>query len=442
MRAPEDVLALGELLERQAQHVLKHADGRVLLALPAFLDFLEREPRLAGLLQDLRDESNERWLEYERECLAVLEELRTIWASSKEALDRVREADAEDHGHWSGMGFEGLGNRLEAVPAFERDYTTKQPDPVKKDHYTLTHFVVCGFDSRSDVWCEDGLEEARARLNILEDRLVRAWTIRRLGLESEGGTAYVELRRTADELVPGLTDGENGIVVAARNMNTKQTWELIEKHQHFGDVPEARSALADFSEVRRFVEVLLLALQTKLAQGRSRAAVVRRYVARCETFDRARLLEVIEVAKASSKVEDVLTLDFARYLFDVGFNPIVDPTIAGLRPDLLDPSLTPGVYVEAKQYVEPRRADLRKNVAQVFDTWGKLRNQYDLPEAFLLVFRRGGRLLELPSEIRVKGRCLRLHLVDLAPSAQAGSRANESPLILSEDDLLPPEGDE
>lgn len=437
VRAPEDVLALAELLERQAQHVLKHADGRVLLTLPAFLEFLEREPRLVGLVQDLRDESNERWSEYERECLAVLEELRAIWASSKGTLDRVREADADDHGHWAEMGFQQFGNRLQAVPAFEREYTTKQPDPVKEEHFRLTHFVACGFDSWNEVWREDGLEEARARLNVLEDRLVRAWTIRRLRLESEGGTGYAELRRAADELVPGLTDGENGLIVAARNMNTKEIWELIEKHRHSGDVPEAGSALAEFSDVRRFAEVLLLALQSKLAQGRSWAAVVRRYVARCETFDRARLLEVIEAAKASRKVEEVLTLDLARYLFDVGFNPIVDTKIAGLRPDLLDPTLAPGVYVEAKQYVKLSVPALRNNVSQVFDTWARLRNRYDLPEAFLLVFRRGGRLVELPAEIRVRGRCLRLHLVDLAPSSQAGSNARQSPSIARETDLLP-----
>jgi hypothetical protein len=293
------VAVLCELLDRQAQDVLRNNGGRVLLALPGFLAFLEREPRLAGLVEDLQSESKRHWQEYKDECRAVLSALRTIWASTTAVLDRVRAADAEDRCHWSGLGFDDFGERLAAEPEFEREYTTKQPEAVTRQHFALRHFVSCGYDQQTEAWRQPGLEDASAKLNHLGQRLDRAWKGRRLRLESEGGAAYIELRRRADALVPSMTDGEDGLLMAARNMNTKEIWARIEEHARFADAPHANSSPPDFANARRLVEVLLLALQTKLAEGRSRAAVVRRYVARCETFDRARLLEVHRRGKVS-----------------------------------------------------------------------------------------------------------------------------------------------
>lgn len=432
-----ELAVVGEMLDRQAQHVVKAFGGRVMLALPGFLSFIDRNAQLAGLVQDLVEESSNHWQAYEDECDAVLTELRSIWASAHEPLERVRAADGADSGHWS--AFDGLGGLLAAAPEYDRQHTTRQPEAVCKPLRKLKHFVACGYDQTEDVLKDPALEGVGVQLVHLEERLTRAWTLRRLLLEAEGGAAYLELRRRTEGLVPGVTDGDEGLLVAARNMRTRDLWGHIESSGIFGDAPEARSALADFSDVQRLVDVLHLALQTKLAEGRSRAAVVRRYVARCESFDRARLLEAIEAAKANGRIEGMLTLDFARYLFDVGFNPIVDPEVAGLRPDVLDPASDSSFYVEAKQYKKTNLRQLQRNVAQVFDTWGRLRNRYDLPEAFLLVFRRGGRLVELPAAIKVKGRTLHLHLVDLALAGETGSRAKNPPLVVEEKDLLPKE---
>jgi hypothetical protein len=56
-------------------------------------------------------------------------------------------------------------------------------------------------------------------------------------------------------------------------------------------------------------------------------------------------------ATGQGGIEDRLTVELARFLFDQGLNPLTKPLIGGLEPDLLDSSVPSAFYVEAKQYV-------------------------------------------------------------------------------------------
>jgi hypothetical protein len=75
----------------------------------------------------------------------------------------------------------------------------------------------------------------------------------------------------------------------------------------------------------------------------------------------------------------------------------------------------------------------------VWGTWRRLRNPLHVPEAFLLVFRRGGRVVDLPPEVRYRGLVLHSMLVDLVDGSGSGSREAHAPLRLTEADLLPTE---
>ena len=432
MKAPEDVLVLTELLDKQVHHALSQKGTRLLLAIPPLLDFISGEPRLAGLVQDLLRETDERWSAYERVCIDVQSELCEMWPACHDALLPKRQADEKDMCHWEDEGFDCFEDRLKEELRVDRGYTREPPEAINKRLFWATHWVQCGFDHEAKRFSDPVLADSAIKLREMREALEQAWVRLRLHLDSGGGVAFAELRDVAARLVPGLTTGDDDYLVAVRNENARKVWEEIDKQALFQDQVEGDISVWLHSQ---FVRQLHLALQTGLARGRSRAAIVRRYAARCETFDREQLLA--KVKRAKGRVEDELTLDFARYLFDIGFNPIVSPEVASLRPDLLDVNLQTAVYVEAKQYAKPERAKLAKSVAQVFDTWGRLANRYNVAEAFLLVFRIGGRPLQLPDSVPANGRKLNLQVVDLAPAAETGSRAKKPPLVLTESDLLP-----
>ena len=193
----------------------------------------------------------------------------------------------------------------------------------------------------------------------------------------------------------------------------------------------------DVRRIHRLVKTIHLALQSSLAKGRSRWALVRRFAARCECFERDAL---IGAAVQDEIPERALTLAFARYLFDAGFNPLVDTKACGLRPDVFDATSSPAVYVEAKQYehiASGISAKLRDAIAQTVTTWDLLADWWWVPEAFILVFRRSGRSLSVDNpEAIYRGRKLYLHCVNLAPANESGSRAAE-PVVVDLAKLMP-----
>jgi hypothetical protein len=227
----------------------------------------------------------------------------------------------------------------------------------------------------------------------------------------------------------------------------------------FGEIEEINRALFEDSadvlqkwagQVKRDLSLLRRDLRHRIIQGRSRLGLVRRFATRCVRYERERLQQEVEEGKAESQ----LTIEFARFLFDHGLNPLINPKIAGLIPDIfLEPHLGKPIYVEAKQYAGGSpKAKLREGFWQVLSTWGDLRNTCaQLDEAFLLVFRRGARkpnketkrsrlqfepLFDLPESLTLAdGRRIYIVQTDLAPASQRGSREKEPPVPVSEGDL-------
>jgi hypothetical protein len=147
------------------------------------------------------------------------------------------------------------------------------------------------------------------------------------------------------------------------------------------------------------------------------------------------MLKVADDPSLGGGPEDRLTAEFARYLFDQGLSPLAKPMTGGLQPDLLDP--TARFYVEAKQYSDSARGDIVRAVAQVLDTVARLRgSQYEVEEAFCVVFRRSGPYYDLPHLLRTETYRLHLVLVDLAPAAEAGRRQREKPAVIAADEFF------
>jgi hypothetical protein len=166
---------------------------------------------------------------------------------------------------------------------------------------------------------------------------------------------------------------------------------------------------------------------------RTRVSIVNRYKQRAEWFDREALSKLADVLY---RAEALLTLDFAKYLFDAGLTPLLDASHGHVRPDVLSFSDGPLFYVEAKQFGDgpSPRTMLKKAYGQVWNTWSKLRAIYPCDEAFLLVFRCGGPHVSLPDVIRRDGRRLYSRVVDL--TEKVGSKTGPGAIELTEAEVM------
>jgi hypothetical protein len=152
------------------------------------------------------------------------------------------------------------------------------------------------------------------------------------------------------------------------------------------------------------------------------------------------MAEGVRLAIPSGRAEEHLTLVAAEFLFDQGLNPLFNAPIVKLRPDLFDANLPHALYVEAKQYERDPRAMIRRAAWQMWDTWNELDSCHQVREAFLLVFRRAGPLVTFDESAHLEGRTLYPFLVDIAPPSKKGSRANQKPIHISAQELLPRKG--
>ncbi len=159
---------------------------------------------------------------------------------------------------------------------------------------------------------------------------------------------------------------------------------------------------------------------------RSRLAVVNRFKLRCEWHDRQRMARVATDTTPGGP-EERLTAELARYVFDQGLSPLSKPIAGGLQPDLFDPNAR--FYVEAKQYKASARSYIRKAFPQLVDTVNIFRGDpnYEVEEAFCVVFRLSGPYYILPQIVRAGD--LRVHfvLIDLAPPSETGRRQKNKP---------------
>jgi hypothetical protein len=280
------------------------------------------------------------------------------------------------------------------------------------------------------------LDRWRTRVGNVDRRLrhVRRWF--HLRMRTSPGLALRDLQAARDAVQPPLklVDPDDDPVVMLSD-----TVKLVSS----ADYPLLKIANSDrlddtdrkligerVSHLRASAERLHEELRRRISATRSRLALVHRFKQRCEWHDRERMTAVADDRSLGGGPEDRLTAEFARYLFDQGLSPLSKPMTGGLQPDLLDPAAR--FYVEAKQYDSSARGDIVKAVAQVMDTVGRLRGgQYEVEEAFCIIFRRSGPYYDLPNTLRTHSYRLHLVLVDLASADESGRRQREKPVVIN-----------
>ncbi len=171
----------------------------------------------------------------------------------------------------------------------------------------------------------------------------------------------------------------------------------------------------------------------------SREGLLANYKMRCSWYDATGIERLVASLEGERMKEDRLTEHLALFLFDAGIRPLTTALIGRLEPDLFQSLPEDSFYVEVKQYADADGA--RRAVAdgppQVWSTAARLRAHFELREAFLVVFRRGGPLLRFPEDpVTAEGLTLRPVLVDVAPGAQSGSNQGEVLDVTAEQLLL------
>lgn len=289
-----------------------------------------------------------------------------------------------------------------------------------------------------DVADRAGRPELQERLCAAERRFDHANRERRIFYLTSTGTALVMLERHLGDLhPPPVKQSQEAELARLARMHDSPLGRVAETLFGVGrTVPEKDlvvSAVLDGirSDIKRVYEDI----RARLGAERSLLAVFERYRQRSVWYDADRLRAIAKFGPG--KPEDRLTETLAAYLFEHGLNPLTRPMIGRVQPDLLAPGTQFSFYVEAKQYARAARGYLLKGVHQVWDMLDELRGtDFDVTEAFLVIYRRGGPRYSFEPRISHRGRVVHILVVDIAESGERGSNAPPTQTF-EEKDLLP-----
>jgi hypothetical protein len=429
------------LLDRQVDALAdQQTMPEFLVFVEPFLRALEAEPRIAIHLDDLRDETLDRVRVLEKEDSELVPKFIQLrirlarlspdlddsdaappsegddrdWIDSLAQFDAIAAAEPEP------LNYKAEGARSQRLVEILRAKREGLPRP----HAGEIEAWVIDLHNLSEVWSH------ATRWLALSMRVSAGLALLRLesvppSLNPKPAIRKIGEKRT-DQLNAALQRqfSVNGIFFNAVHTdvrNDAQT-DLAEKQ-----VAEMRAGLTRLS----------VELHWRIGATRSRRALILRFKQRCEWHDATRLREVADTATGRGGIEDRLTGELARFLFDQGLNPLTKPLVGGLEPDLLDSSVLPAFYVEAKQYDGSARSTIRKAFAQILDTVGRLQTvAYSVHEAFCVVFRRGGPRYELPEAVQAEGYRVYFTLIDIAPPNESGARQKHRPIRITEEEML------
>ncbi|MFZ5894701.1 MAG: hypothetical protein ACOY0T_26800 [Myxococcota bacterium] len=300
-------------------------------------------------------------------------------------------------------------------------------EPTRRQIKSVIHWVQSTQSSTAKDTSRRLLRELRTILRQEET----AFRSLKLDADGLGGFAAHRLRELVQRIHPAAED------VPRQAAHEELRSAILSRNTGLGADMGRRLLQAACEMVVRDATVLVDEIRLRILLGLSRHGVLQRYAARCETFRAAHLRKVAQ----SRSHERQLTLDLAEYLFEAGFTPLIDPQIGGLKPDIIDAAGSSLFYVEAKQYNDARAAsELPNAYHQVWSTWLRVEKQHRLHEGFLVVFRRGGPLVELPRHLDYGHRRLHSLLIDISDSSRAGSNEHTPPRVLDPSQLLPPVG--
>ncbi|MCK4796163.1 MAG: hypothetical protein KAT05_02210 [Spirochaetes bacterium] len=138
----------------------------------------------------------------------------------------------------------------------------------------------------------------------------------------------------------------------------------------------------------------------------------------------------------SNKREHLLTLHFARYLFDHGISIIYKMRAGQHELDMVDPDTSNPLVVEVKVYKDnSAKQILIKGIAQLHSYLVNLSSTRTINEGYYVIYRFGGPIYEFPEKIATNKFIINTILIDLGRSDTSG-RKQPKPIIISKDEIM------
>jgi len=187
--------------------------------------------------------------------------------------------------------------------------------------------------------------------------------------------------------------------------------------------------------IRRSIRVAYEGLREVVGRLHARMQIVERYKSRCMWYNAT---AIRQLASKSKQRELGLTRHLALYLFDQGI-PVTTRQRLGVHElDIVD-LVRGSVVVEAKVYAaEHQPAQIKRIVLRGISQLHAYINGLDaalgIREGYLVIYRLGGRLLDLPRQLNTPRFTIVPVLIDVGLSEESGSR-QPPPVILGEDEI-------
>lgn len=411
-----------EVLNRRFAFLREQAGAALVVHLPSYLDLITCDTRIAPYTQELKTEADALRSEFAKHCELVATEARGL----KDALPPGKLLGANLP--YTLKSFDEISAQQDFMPGVVVAYRDSEDH---SDAAKLIARLLANGGGPDTAELESRHQRAFRRFKLREWRCP-GHAIRRLTfLTAQLNPRPIVLQAADDGEIDENTLRPYGIVP---DLFRKAIWQHVEEKSM--EAAHLRDAL---SLVAADVALVHGELCDRIGGTMSRLALVNRFKRRCEWYDASRMRELAETAEAVSRKEALFTDELARFLFDAGLEPVTEFTAGSVRLDIVESGTRGrGLYVEAKQYGlgESATSKAKQALRQVRSTAGRLRGSpYEVREAFVVMFRRGGPLFELPAVFETHD--IRVHFVtvDLAPTSEAGSKEKQEPVLVTPSEL-------
>lgn len=285
------------------------------------------------------------------------------------------------------------------------------------------------------VAADDGhLVDLRDRLAALRDEFTRARRSQSLMEQVSPAAKWFWLRKIVTDSNPSPVSVEWLVAHAGDCEPYRPYFRFL--YEPASVSTEDRAWLEGFRpQVSATVVAIRSEFEMRLGTRASAAWALQRYARRCRwlRLDEMGTKLASRAAEQRRQKEVTLTRDAAVFLYDQGFDVVVEQSHGQHRYDILAPSL----LVEAKVYSAKRRpldavVDGLKQVQQYATA---LASEGPAPEPILILFRLDGPVADPLEEYTIGNLRVSIVWVDLGPATESGSQASAPDLSVTREGI-------
>lgn len=448
---------LVDVLDRRYKSLDERTGQDYLLHFISCTDFLWSDPQIAPYTQQAVNEFSDSLSEFDRDMTEELAPLRELRERLVKEYPDVDDSDAEPpkeildrHSYRRTLAY--ADDLIKGVNRLSGESFSS--DPSAYDDETRSGLVLSILRSKISGKLDEDDEKDKARRSAgkparpVTPKLDKLWaSVTTLDDKHRHRfRGFINFRRTS----PGQALINMRDIAGRLNREPVQYTSIHEQHKvrsivdviGFGYLdeilyrsdPDTRQLEQIVRSLRECARVAYEGIRESIGRLGARIQIIERFAARCTRYDSDHVRAI-----ASKDKELGLTRYLALYLYDQGL-PVVTRLRLGVHEmDVAEPAGR--ILVEAKQYgvtaTRPGRVktDILQGVAQVHAYLNNLAAGTAILESYLVVFRLGGPLVDLPAAIRTPRLTIYPVIVDVGLASDSGRR-QPKPIVIMEADVF------